>query len=421
MKKEETTVLILDETSRTKVKTDVASIASRGVLVYSTFQEFLTSDWKSVSNVIVLEGYLHEKCGLPDLKLYKSLTGLRFILLGADRRLLESARDWVDVYQCDVSLLSFDVIQAALFSDSALNATQSISSDGEVVALAQRLLEERDDTQVVKLAEEFLAVVNRENRWHHECVLMKQKLKNCENVNALLQKDNRRLLRGYTSLVQRAAELNESLKQYEMAFSQDIYVKLNLHNYSNRPSIIYLKEYEELINLELLIETLFNVLKIQNRQSVKVLRLYDSSGSRRVRTLPEMYTVLGNRWLGSDVIANDYLCKTGDYTKVLETLLYNKTNLDVLIIVDCKDYNDVVLNGSVLYLNLCRNPKHLEALNLSVENTIVNGNEDTNPGMLCWDTYDLSGKSKQEAFNFLCSRKVIQRILELSRIFGLAV
>ena len=89
--------------------------------------------------------------------------------------------------------------------------------------------------------------------------------------------------------------------------------------------------------------------------------------------------------------------------------------LDVLIIVDSKDFNDTILSGMTLQINLCRENSHAIAFGLNPVNTIVNyGAEEKR----VWERYDLSKiTDKNEQFVYLSSRPAIQGILGLCSTF----
>lgn len=422
MEKDEKIVLLLDEVSKTKIKTNVSMLTVQRIEIISNLSELAKMQLDSIKVVILLEGFLRAENALTDIRLYNALTSVDFLLLGMDSVLLRSVSEVIPVYQCDISLLSFEMIQAALFSDNSFRQEGQSSALKQDVVLAKEVLKEnRDDVKISSLAKSFLLVVSRESQYLQQIAELKEKVRRFENVNGYLKRDNERLLQSYSDLITQAAEFNTNLRQYEITLSKDVYTKLNLSNYVARPHIIYLKEYEELLWIDSLIDTIFSTLRVQNRQSVKVLRLFDSNGGNRIATLPSTYKVLGNSYSNSDIITNDYLCKYGDYVKVLETLLFNKTNLDVLIIVDCKSFNDTVLNGPFLQMNLCREAEHLGKLHLDSANTIVNAIQESNPDLLCWERSEIGDRSKREYFLYLSSRKTIQRVLELSRVFELAV
>ena len=310
------------------------------------------------------------------------------------------------------------MIQAAVFGDKALESKKESDCFDSIVKCAkEKVLREDTTPEDAMICNAFLSLAQLDGGKDSEINRLREENSVLQNECLRLKKDNKMLLSGYKGLIYSANKLNKTLKEYEVTFTQNIYQKLNLNNYNDKPMIIYLKEYEEILNFEELIETIYNSFKVQQKKSVKVLRLYDNSGNRKISVLPEQYKILSNKYLIREVLANDFVCKSGDYVKILDIILQNKVNLDVLIIVDCKDHNDVVLSGTVLQLNLCRNKEHLEKLGLFKQNTIITGDQKSNPELLCWDHYDVSGMDNNEKFLYLSSRPVIKKILELSYLF----
>ena len=97
-------------------------------------------------------------------------------------------------------------------------------------------------------------------------------------------------------------------------------------------------------------------------------------------------------------------------------LLTNRTNCDVLIVVDHKDHNDIVLDGSPFQINLCRDKEHAVKMGLLADSTVLFGdysdNDDyENVGYMYWGPYSIDGLGKDESFIFLSSRSVVQRLL----------
>ena len=111
----------------------------------------------------------------------------------------------------------------------------------------------------------------------------------------------------------------------------------------------------------------------------------------------------------SDVINNDYILSYGNYLKLFDTIL--TSHLDYLIVVDCKKFDNVVFIGDYLKLNLCRNYKDIQRLNLDVYNTIVNNHD----CILSWDTYSRYNEfiKDSDRFTYLSSRPVMKKIYEL--------
>lgn len=412
-------ILLLDENSKKMIKTNIADFSLYNILFVNNLGEISASILQETKTVVVLEGFLRNGTGLSDLRLFKALEQLNYVIIGQDETLLEQAKSVGSIFQADITTLKHEIIEAALYNDMTLQEVPEDNVRNATVEFAKLILKnEADyDTKYVKLANEFLATANCISDLSRELKSEKKKNITLQANNVKVHTENEMLTTSYANMMKSAYEMNKSLKEYEHILTKDVYEKLKLHHYPNRPQIIYLKEYEELNYLHSLIYTLYEVFRIQGKQSVKVLQLFDSSNSRRLKVLPAYFKILENGYLLKDVIANDFICKIGDYRGVLEALLTNRANLDILIIVDCKCYNDTVLSGSYLQFNMCRNVKHLENYELISANTIVNncpGDE-----YLSWDyvpQYD-EFADNETRFLYLSSQPLITKVVELSQIF----
>lgn len=405
-------ILVLDDISKERVKSNVSTLISRGIYLVSSLDEITEVMLTDTSTVIILEGMLKQAFGLESLRVYKECLNLEYIFLVQKTNWDPILKTIGRIYRTNIVNLSFEILQAAIYDDKALVADDELS-DMDSVNLANKVIGSTNSTHAESvLANTLLSVLKREEETIRN---LQTSILNCEQLHAeneLLRQKNEKYLKEYTKMFDKAAQLNDVLSQYEMIFAKDIYTKIDLYSHSERPAIIYLKEFETLTGFDKLIETLYNAIRIQNKQSVKVLRLYDSSASRKVMTLPAYYTVIKNKYKMSDIDSNDFVCKTGDYTRILETLLLNRMHLDVLIIVDCKDHNDTVLSGSHIIFNVCGRQSSLEPLRLSSKNTITNDDTD-----LHWEDFNTSGMDRNQSFVYLSSRPVISTILQSVRQF----
>uniref|UniRef100_UPI00374E7C43 hypothetical protein n=1 Tax=Paraclostridium bifermentans TaxID=1490 RepID=UPI00374E7C43 len=218
------------------------------------------------------------------------------------------------------------------------------------------------------------------------------------------------VLKSYSEVIKRSAVINKNLKQYERILTQNVYDAVDVTQFKHRPTIVYLKEYQEIIHMESLLDTLIEALKLQSRKTCKVIRLYDNSASKKIENLPNKYMLLRNEFTNKEFNSTDFIAKVGDHSEVLKLALENALGTDIIFVVDCKDHNQVVTVGHDLVFYLCRNEKNLDKFNLDPINTIVN-NSSSKP--LSWDTYPNYTKfrSKIDRFNFLTSRPIIQEII----------
>lgn len=411
-------ILLLDDNSKKIVKTNISDFSLHNISFVNNLGEITDEMLSATRNVIILEGFLRGSTGLSDLRLYKALEDLQYFYIGSDELLITEASSIAHVFHADIATLSYDVISAALYKDTSLEEhDKNFVSDSVEFAKLVCKNNNEFDKKIVELAHEYLASAYCITQLNRELKSEHRKVVRLEANNEKVNNENSMLTESYTEMLEKAHALNLSLRDYEHILTKDIYEKLKLHNYPNRPQIIYLKEYEELNHLYSLINTLFEVFRIQGKNSVKVLQLLDSTKCNRAKVLPEYFTLVENGYLLKDIITNDFICKIGDYTRILDTLLTNRAGLNVLIIVDCKDYNDTVIGGSFLQFNMCRNVKHLENYGLISANTIVNNSD--NELYLSWDHYENydSFESNDEKFLFLSAQPIIQKVLELSQIF----
>lgn len=411
------TILLLDSISKKFIKTNTTELGLMGITIVNNFDEITDDMLSNNKNLIILESYFQNNASYSDVRLFKSLFGsLRFVFLGVNQEFLDTLKEYGDVFCADPTLIDYEMIQAAVFGDKVLEDTTGIVHNyNDNANFAKNILENEDtfDSKVINIARDFLSLESELRRQHMLCAEWKEKTENLQNVNAHLTSENNSLIEGFEEMMRNSIKLNKSLKEYERIMSKDVYSKISLSNYPNRPIIIYLKEIEELVHQNALIDTLFEILRLQGRHSVKVLRLFDGASCRRVKALPDNYHVIRNQFLVSEITTNDFIAKVGDYREILDIILSNKTGLDVLILVDSKAQDDVILSGAQMYFNLCRNRHNLENYNLVRDNTIVNGIEDDN--YLVWEHYDQlpSLVSKEEKFLFLASRPVMRTLYDL--------
>ena len=413
-------ILLLDDFSRAAIKTNISELSLYGVCFVNHLEEISNDLLKETKNVVVLEGFLQSANAISDLKLFKNLLGLHYYLLTANDTWAGEFESLGIAYRCDITALSYDLIQGAVFGDQSFsdkNADSSLYNNN--VELSKRILKDPAsfDTRVQALASEFLANKDYIEHVQEDNTKLLDRMLELETLNARLSNENDRLTDGYKDIMLKAASLNRTLREYETYLTSDIYEKLNIHNYMNKPHIIYIKEFEELVFFNSFLETLVETFRLQAKMSVKVVRLFDASGSHKVSVLPNYYTRIYNSFLTKDIINSDYISKSGDYRELLDILLTNRSGLDLLIIVDSKDFNDIVLSGSMLQLNTCRNVKHMTPLGLTHENTITNSSDTEH--FLCWHYFPefSSFQSKEDQFLFLSSQPVIRQILELSKLF----
>lgn len=414
-------ILLLDDYSRAIIKTNISELGLHGITFINSLGELTLELMQDNKIVIVLEGYLLNNNSISDLRLYKELHDLTYIYIGQDDLLMREMESLAQVYRADVKLLDVELLQAAVYSDHALENKDSVECGGhlENVDFATNLLKSSDDVdaKLVGLAREFLSMRDIIDEKHLRIDDLTDRLNVLQASLDKMTSNNEIFRKNYAKIIEDTRNLNKTLEKYETILTKDIYTKINLSNYTNRPMVIYLKEYEEIIHMDSFIETLYYMFINQCHKSVKVVQLFDGTGSGKMDVLPEYYHKIHGKFMIQDLVVNNFIAKSGDYTRLFEVLLTNTSNLNVLIVVDRKDYPDTVLSGSFLQLSLCRNEKHVKRFNLLPETAIVNNAKESDMSWDYYENYKSPTESQEQKFIYLSSRPVIQKIYELAKFY----
>ena len=401
--------LLLDDISRIKMRSNLHDMVIYGVNIISDLRELDDQALNKSRIVIILEDALKKGGLYSDLLLYKEIFSLEYIFIGTDPVLLKKMESIAECSSMDVSVLDYNKLYAVIYNDRTAKKEFSKIETLDYLVLANDILKSEYDSRVKRLASAFISLYQMLDSEQDRNRSLQEELNTCNLELANLRDRCEILTQLQIETLDRSREVNSSLKQLEVILSKDVYDKVQLNRYPNKPKILYFKEYEEILHINSFISTLFELFKIQAKLSVKVLRLYDSSGSRKIMTLPKYYKIIQNTFIRRDVISSDFVAKVGGYKEILDIILTNHVGLDLLIIVDCKDHSDTILNGNFISYAMCRNPDNLSVFNLDKNSTIVSWGD----SRLCWESYqNYSSLNDKERFLFLSSRTVMQDIYE---------
>lgn len=411
-------ILLLDDESRKQIQVDLTELSMSGVTIINSFEELTSLGNIKIKKVIILNKFPMREGALNELKLYKAIYNFNYIYISSDKSYLQYMSTMADCYSMDIKYLNYEKISAILFDDRTIIEKYEVPEHkltSDMKKLADTLILSSNNDDVKRLAKECLALQSS-NDYLCDTIVSLSKSSEKNEQKFLAQKQmTQTLVRSYANLLRSAQRSNLSLEQYEMILTKDVYKKISLLDYDNPPTVLYFKEYQELLHLNSFLWTLQTAIYKQMQKSVKILKLFDSSSSKRILMENPDYYRLKNGFTASEVLYNDLLIKYGDYTKVLDLLFRNSIDLDVLIIVDCKDHNDSILSGNQILFNMCRNSNKLGVFKLSSENTIVNNNPKSE---LSWNTYKEFPKMKNldDRLIYRSSKPVIQKILKLLQI-----
>lgn len=402
--------LIIPNVVRPDIVTNVSDLSIYGISIYNDIREVTESDFNKSKNFIIVGRV--SLSSISDLKLFKSTFDLNLYFISTDKLLCSIMSDFCTVYNLDYTKIDYSLIVSVLYEDRALMEKYlltDINPKVETLDIAKNLLSETDKN-VVTLASDYLVLRESYNDKLETEKLLKQEISKINSDLLGLYTTNESLINEITSLISQYVDHYQLLKDYKVFFSEDVYDTVSLSSYKERPKIIYFKEYTDFLHFESFIETLTSIIGLQLTSSFKVVRLHDSCDVHRIKVLENKYFTVNDRFLVSDIISNDFILSYGNYVKLFDVIL--NSPLDYLVVIDCKKFDNVVLLGDYLKLNLCRNVKDLEVLGLDPYMTIVNNNVNN---IMSWDTYERYNEFIEDSdrFIYLSSRPVMKKLYEL--------
>lgn len=410
-------ILVLEESVRSQLKSNISHLSIYGIEIVEDIRKITKPMVTKTRKVIILGSYRYD--ALDDLKLFKEVLGLEYYFISNDEKLLSLMKSLCKCFYLEHLEISNKMLDAILMGDKAEQEKYKVDEfladerrKNNSLTLANRILEGTTDSVMSTLCKDYIrcsslldmCLDNEKDYTERISTLESMVLSSSRELNSVYD--------SYKSLVQEVMEQEKFLKDYKVYFTQDLYKRISLSKYKNRPRILYLKEYQDLLHEDSFLITLFNSLKIQGNLSCKIVRLHDSNDLHRIKMLQDRYTVIDSSFKESDLIISDFILSYGSYEKMFDLLLSNKYSLDVLIVLDCKKHDSVILDGvDVVYLNICRNKEMATKLGLKEINTVVNNSDSA----LSWDTYRIYKKLKtnEERFEYLSSRPIIRRIYSL--------
>lgn len=408
-------LLLLDEKSQRRLETGLSELISHGIKVINSLDDITEEILEEYNKVIVLEDYVVQENSISNIRLFKEIFNLEFIYLGSDDLRLTEMSTVAECHKMDITNLNYAQIFGAVMKDTGLLERYKLEPgklEDSTNKLKDELIKQGLFTDKVKeLHDSMLTLISVLDDREKKIKYLNQHVQILERENLTSNEQSDITYKELVRVMQAESERDKSLLQYEVILSKDIYKKISVANFTKRPIIIYFKQYTKINNFNRFITTLYNCLRIHREMRCKVLKLYSSKDSIELLLQPKYMKVIRNSFRNSDIESNDFLCKYGDYSKVLEILLANKLEIDVLLVFDCKGNEDYIINGADLYFDICQNKSDVKALNLDQELTITNS-EIGEPMSWSYDNRQLKQLDERDSLMYLSSLPVIQNILD---------
>ena len=167
---------------------------------------------------------------------------------------------------------------AALYNDSTLEGTKSDTTlFDDSKELARNVIENPNGETSYRLAKSLIALDNRFSEQSERFELQQKRMQDLVTHCKTLEKENRKLEEGYTKILRDSVNLYNTLQDYEGILTRDIYEKVDLGKYNTKPLVLYFKEYEEILDFQYFVQTLYELFRMHEKNSVKILLLFDLS------------------------------------------------------------------------------------------------------------------------------------------------
>lgn len=143
----------------------------------------------------------------------------------------------------------------------------------------------------------------------------------------------------------------DKIKSYELLLSKT-YDECVTTFYPDRPNVLYIKRISHLSGIDLFISVLFSTITTQSKLSCKVVKLLDSSNARTISYVPRTYFPITDTYNTSDILTNEFIMKIGSFKVMFDTLLSNRSGLDILIVHDMRSSIQDALSPDLINLKL---------------------------------------------------------------------
>ena len=275
--------LLLDDISRKKIKTSLADFKMNGIYIINSLGEINEKLLEKTNKVVILEDYVKIKNYYSVLKILKSLLNLEYIYIGSNQTYLDHMSSIATCFKMDISMLDYNQVYSVVMQDEAVASRYRILDDDttdDILRFAREVKTDKNvDNKVKDLAESYEAMID---------IIREQGkvIKNLRNENGrqerILNNEKElvtKLSNSHFKLLNKVREHNSKLLDYEVIYSKDIYEKVILSNFRDRPLVIYFKEYQEMCYLNSFLKTITDMIRFNLKLTCKIVKLYDSSDS----------------------------------------------------------------------------------------------------------------------------------------------
>lgn len=409
-------LLLINSDNKAELVEGLADIIKQGVLILSDISEVQSAVLTDYKDIVIVQDFPKDGLVLGKLKIWKYLFTINIYYIYNDKRFVSLLEDVAQCVQFDYTHINGATLQAIVDNDKALLGELDAPIDKDIFkqseSIARRLLDNKASEELQILADAFINLQELYSNTLERLNLFKESSMELENKLLNITHTKDKLLARQVDLLANIHKINNNIKQYNVILDRDVYDKVYTSDFNNKPVIIYIKEWEEFLHLESFLQTLYDCFRVKARLSCKIIKLLDSSSSKKVLAIPEKYYNVQSKFNSKYLDNNDFIIRFGNHVEVLKQLLINRVGVDVLIVYDQKSHSDVCIMGDgIIYLNTCRNENNMKHYGLFSDNTITNTPSSKLPWLHMNDYNKLVSLDPNKLFYELSSNAAIEYIL----------
>ena len=202
-------IFVLDFFTRSTISTGTAEWSQLGIIFVNDLSEITEEILTRTKTVFVAAPYFNNPDAMAQVRVLHTMFNLEFIFLGLDEAWFNEMQQYGKVYRADVSLITHDVLMAALYNDSTLEGAKNDTSlFDDSLELAKSVIENPNGETSYRLAMSLLSMDRRFSEQSAQAKEQREQLQKLSAHCSVLEKENKKLEEGYTKI------LRDSFKLY---------------------------------------------------------------------------------------------------------------------------------------------------------------------------------------------------------------
>lgn len=392
-------IILLDSSTRTLAKsisyTELSNIA------------YIVTDITEINNayanmtVVLFESLIFSQTSIGVLRELKHLLNLKYILLYSNDDIVTLVSDICVLKKCDYRIIDHNLIYSVTMNDDIV--FESYKHFGKPIFEFSQIANQVSENDFKFMNIMYQSLIDCYTQYNRLLEQHSNLQTVCESYEATFEK----IKSGVKQLQEYYSTVDNRVSEFETRLSTD-YDKIVVGEYPNKPIILYLKEFQHIPGIDILLNTIYFVVTVQYKHSCKIVKLLDSTNALQSMFIPNNYTYIQNTYNNRDILENDFILKRGVYDVFFDTLLLNRSSLYLLIVHDMRGCSSFALEENLIHTSIyCSSSEYsniFDDVNLLTE--------DKNTSDLFWNSKEYNKISVKERLLKLSSHPTVTKIMD---------